>query len=518
MEKFIERHADKIIGTLSCFDRILFRGYLPIMSGAAMALYLKSQGVRRETVKAFVLEQAARLKAHALDWCTRTGRPYEYLGNVMRKEEMARKIAERDGIKQGLVCVLSVVEPCRTFSLAWNGRSPQIRDAKRKCLQLYYYFMDGDLGLIHVKVQTWFPFRIQVYVNGHEWLTRQMDRHRLPYAKLDNAFLRLGDVEKTQSLADGFERVDWVHVLDRYAIQVNPLLEQGEILATMRYYWVTAQAEYSTDVLFRRRADLEELMPRLCQYATLYFGASDVMTFLGRKLTGHFLGEVVTDHFEVELHGRRIPGRRVKHRVKCNWIKMYDRGPVLRVETVINNPEEFRIRKRVRREGRDVMAWVPLRKSVTLLFRYREISAQSNARYLEALSQVQDPTLAVRDLDALTTKAKANDGRTVTAFNPLSRNDRMLFEVLLLGEHALHGFTNRDLRQKLAHTSFPLAPEADKRPGQVTRLLRRLHAHGLVAKIPHSRRWRVSLAGRRTMTTAIKLREVAYPSLFAAAA
>jgi hypothetical protein len=153
---------------------------------------------------------------------------------------------------------------------------------------------------------------------------------------------------------------------------------------------------------------------------------------------------------------------------------------VLRVETVINNPEEFRIRKWVRREGRDVMAWVPLRKSVTLLFRYREISAQSNARYLEALSQVQDPTLAVRDLDTLTSKATAKDGRTVTAFNPLSRNDRMLFEVLLLGEHALHGFTNRDLRHKLARTSYPLAPEADKRPGQVTRLLRRLHAHGLV--------------------------------------
>jgi DNA-binding IclR family transcriptional regulator len=94
----------------------------------------------------------------------------------------------------------------------------------------------------------------------------------------------------------------------------------------------------------------------------------------------------------------------------------------------------------------------------------------------------------------------------------------MLFEVLLLGEHALHGLTNRDLRHKLARTSYPLAPEFDKRPGQVTRLLRRLHAHGLVAKIPHSRRWRVSLAGRRTMTTAIKLREVAYPSLFAAAA
>ena len=91
-------------------------------------------------------------------------------------------------------------------------------------------------------------------------------------------------------------------------------------------------------------------------------------------------------------------------------------------------------------------AWVPLRKSVTLLFRYREISAQSNVRYLDALSQVQDPTPAVRDLDALTTHASTKDGRTVRASNPLSRNERVLFEVLLAGEHALHGFTNRDVR------------------------------------------------------------------------
>ena len=137
MEKFIERHADKIIGTLCCFDRMLFRGYLPIMSGAAMALYLKSLGVRREAVKAFVLDQAARLKAHALDSCKRSARPYDYLGPVTRKEDMARKIAERDTIKQGLVCVLSVLEPCRTFSLAWNGRSPRIASARRKCLHLY---------------------------------------------------------------------------------------------------------------------------------------------------------------------------------------------------------------------------------------------------------------------------------------------------------------------------------------------------------------------------------------------
>jgi hypothetical protein len=408
MDKFIELHAGKISGSLSCFDRVLFRGYLPIMSGAAMALFLKSQNIGRESLKPFLLEQAARLKDHAQSLCTRTGRPYQYLGQATRKEDMARKMAKRDGITEGLVCVLSVVEPCRTFSLVWNGRSPYVQSSQRKCLQLYYYFMDRDLGLIHVKLQTWFPFRIQVYVNGHEWLARQLDHHNVKYIKVDNAFLHLGDVVRAQGLADGFARIDWIHVLVK--------------------------------------------------------------------------------------------------------------DTVLRVETVINDPEEFRVRKQVRRDGKTVMAWVPLRKSVTMLFRYREIAAQSNVRYLDALSQVQDPTLAVRDLDALTTNASTKDGRTAKAFNPLSRNERMLFEVLLAGEYTLHGFTNRDVRHKLAHTAYPLASEAEKQPGQVTRLFRRLHAHGLSAKIPHSRRWRVSLAGRRTMTTAIKLREVAYPSLFAAAA
>ena len=151
----------------------------------------------------------------------------------------------------------------------------------------------------------------------------------------------------------------------------------------------------------------------------------------------------------------------------------------------------------------------------SLLFRYREISAQSNVRYLEALSQVQDPTPAVRDLDALTTNASTTEGRTARAFNPLSRNERMLFEVLLAGEHALHGFTNRDVRQKLARTSYPLAPNEDMQPSQVTRLFRRTDS---------SPKFRARAAGGSPWPvagpcpTAIKLRDVAYPALFAATA
>ncbi len=140
------------------------------------------------------------------------------------------------------------------------------------------------------------------------------------------------------------------------------------------------------------------------------------------------------------------------------------------------------------------------------------LTQASKARSLDALACVDDPTPAIRELDAITRAVTTPNGRTARPFNPLSRDDRTLFEVLLAGEHALHGFTNRDLRAKLGRTPFSLANDSDKQPGQLTRLLRRLHAHGLIAKVPRSRRWRVSLGGRRLMASAIKLREVAFPS------
>jgi hypothetical protein len=517
MEAFVAKHAAKIQGTLSCFDHVLFRGYLPLMNGFAMADFLRSKQIHRWKLKPFVIEQAERIKKHAHLTASQTGRPHQYLSEPVRKEDLARKIAERDGISEGLVCVFSVVEPCRTFSLVWKDHKAWLRPAKRKCLQLYYYFLDRQLGLIHVKLQTWFPFPIQVYVNGHEWLARRLDRHGVKYLKADNVLLRVSDLVRAQRLADGFASVDWVGVLGRYAQRINPLL--SGLLAPMRYYWVTSQSEYSTDVLFRTRGDLEELMPRLLQYSTLYFEARDVMTFLGRKLNGNFQGDLVTDQLDFSQLPRRLPGRRVKHRMKRNWIKMYNKeGSVLRVETVINQPDEFKIRRRVRRQGRHVTAWVPMRKGVAFLPRYRQICAQTNARYLDALAHVDDPTPAIRALDGLTARASSPNGRTVRPFNPLSRHDRLLFEALLSGEHALHGFTNRDLRHKLARTSVALATDPLKQSAQVTRLFRRLHAHGLIAKIPHARRWRVSLSGRRVMAAALKLREVAYPSLYAEAA
>jgi hypothetical protein len=76
--------------------------------------------------------------------------------------------------------------------------------------------MDRDLGLIHVRLQTWFPLQMQVYVNGHEWLARTLTRHAVRYTKQDNAFLWLEDFARAQRFADRFVSLGgWRSGIDR---------------------------------------------------------------------------------------------------------------------------------------------------------------------------------------------------------------------------------------------------------------------------------------------------------------
>jgi hypothetical protein len=512
MKDFVETHQSKIRGVLSCFDRMLFRGYLPLRCGSQMAGFLNQPHIRFHRLKDFLTEHSLRLKLCAQEMAQREGRPYVYLNQKRPMEREARALAEKDGIDKGLVCIFSILEPCRTFSFKFLKDQTFARSAQRKCLHLYYYFMEPDFGLIHVKVQTWFPMTMQVYVNGQEWLARKLQANGIGFAMLDNVFIEVEDLERAQAFADRLPSLDWPRILTNLTRRTNPLMD--ELLKGLDYYWVTAQSEYATDVLFKSRQALQELYPRILSHGMLCFGAKEVMGFLGKKLHGNFQGEVVTDMTAMEH--RRIPGMRIKHRVKKNWLKMYDKaGIVLRVETVINSPEEFRVRRRVRRGGQAKTEWVQMLKGVSYLFRYRDVSRSANSRYLDSLAVVSDHSAKVRELERITRRKRVTPHRTAKALNPLSREDLQLFEAVMNGAHCVRGFMNRDIRDQLRCTTHfrGLREDDRRRSAKVTRIFQRLHAHGLIAKIPHSRKWRTTRFGRRVMAAAILVKNRTYPEL-----
>ena len=204
-----------------------------------------------------------------------------------------------------------------------------------------------------------------------------------------------------------------------------------------------------------------------------------------------------------------------------NWIKMYDKAVlVLRIETVINQPDAFKVRKRVRREDRQVTEWVPMRKGVANLFRYRDVSMAANARYLEALAIVDDPTTAIKQLRTVTRRKRTRTGQSVRAFNPLSDEDQRIFKAVLSGANTINGFRNRDIRESLAETPFlgTCGKDVHRQSAKISRLLKRLHIYGLIAKIPRSRRWRLTKKGWALLSVSISLKEEAFPRLHLQAA
>src|SRR5262249_53527594 len=185
MTTFESVHESRVAGKLVAIDRLIIKGHLNgWMPKGAFARFLLVQSVLLVAFKGYVTRVSGKLRAHAMALAAKAGRSYQYLeqaytaGRGRSKEDLAREIAERDGIREGLIAVFAAVEPCMSFNVRGNRETHKLEVVRgaRKCLHFYFYIMDREFGFMHVRLQSWFPFNIQVYVNGHEWLCRQLER------------------------------------------------------------------------------------------------------------------------------------------------------------------------------------------------------------------------------------------------------------------------------------------------------------------------------------------------------
>ena len=255
---------DAIIGKLTLPDRIIFKGHTSLADVHNFRVFLSRQGILLKDFKGYAPKVASQLKQHAQKVAAEAARPYIYLDSPHTardhesKEQLARNIAKRDGVSQGLICVLGVVEPCRSFKVRGNHRTHKLElvSAPRKCLNFYFYFMDPEFGFMHIRLQSWFPLQIQVYINGREWLCRQLDQQGIGYRRYDNALLQIDDLPLAQRLCRRLARKKWLGWLDRLAHLVNPWLRKLERQGFAGYRWVTHQCELAPDVMFRSRAHL----------------------------------------------------------------------------------------------------------------------------------------------------------------------------------------------------------------------------------------------------------------------
>jgi hypothetical protein len=365
------------------------------------------------------------------------------------------------------------VEPCGSFEIHRNREKKklELEPRYRKCLFLYHYWMHPVFGFLNARIQTWFPFPVQICRNGREWLARQMDAAGMEYVRQDNCFPWIADWSKAQRLMDRQLRAHWPKLLNGVARQLNPV--HGEIFQKhpVSYYWSTYQSEWAMDIVFREATDLRRLYPRLLHHGMTTFSSPDVMRYLGKRIPlrgavpRRFSGAVVSDL------KRRPEGVRIQHSVNGNSRKLYDKaftvvGSVLRAEATVHNGDDFRVCRPREGDADGEMVWRRMRRGIADLHRRAEVSRKAAERYLDAFASVdEDTTLEV------------------------SR-----------GEFAINGFRNRDLQAIFFPHATQLPEEARRRSAWVSRKLRLLRAHGLITKITGTHRYQLTATGRKAIT------------------
>lgn len=202
-----ERYATRIRGVLSCFDRMVIQGTLPDIAHAqAFTRELNRRGIRIFDFTKFAEPLRERIRESAEKLAKEHDVEIEFIRHVdaFRKEDRIQEIVAERGTKPGLVHVFSAMESCPSFK-PWHDKSSGktfLKPDSGRCLHYYFYFIDPDLGLCHLRVPTWAPFRLQFCMNGHNWLAARLKREHIDFQLVDNAFADIADFTRAQEIAD----------------------------------------------------------------------------------------------------------------------------------------------------------------------------------------------------------------------------------------------------------------------------------------------------------------------------
>jgi hypothetical protein len=480
-----------------------------------MDAYLEVKRMLFKDFKDFAIDLTARIKAAAQRLAELAGRPFRYLpSSNTRKETLARQLIDQDHLEEGLVGVFGCVEPCRTYYLCGNRQTKKLEFKLQsgKCQHFYFYHLHREFGLMHLRLQSWFPFLVQICLNGREWLSRQMDRYQMDYAKKENCFPWIGHVAGAQRLLDKQQEINWPDHLDEILRHNHPLAAEICQPLGLKYYWTTEESEYATDLMFKGPKPLSQIYPGLVRHAITSFSSADVMRFLGHrvaahgKIRGNFKGQVVSDLKQ------RPEGIRVKHTLNGNSIKMYDKqGTILRIETTVNQTRDFRVFRerqtgphgRAKDDGKK--AWRILRKGVADLKRRAQVSHAANERYLTALSATSGKVPLYQWAQDICQPLQRQT-RRFRALNPWSPQEGALLQAVNRGEFTINGFRNRDLRA-LLFKGKPDPHNLKRQSAAITRKLALLKAHGLIKKVSGTHRYVLTQRGSTTITAVLAAKQ-----------
>jgi len=446
----LEQNKEKINGVLETFDRMIINGYLLNLCNYRQFLYyLIKNNIKLKDIDKFALSQTESLCNNIESYVKKNKAEIHYLNSgKINKDEFVQSIFDRKENKEDLITVLSTVEVCNTMTVKPNHKTKKlgVTSHPTKCKHYYFYYNDSEFGWMYLKIQTWFPYNVQIYINGREYLSKIFDKVNIKYEMYNNSFSYIEDFDKAQELADQILNKKISDSFDGLVSQINNHLPNIESIFNHSYYWCINQCEFATDINFKSREDLSLFYKTLVETTYYTFSFEDIYSFFGRNISRiHTFtkGEVVSDLRNM------YQGYRIKFKINNNQIKMYDKGNNLRIEVTIKNPKDFKILKtKTNNETGEIIEtkkWTPMGKNIANLYRYVEISKTITKKYIEALPDINTNEVSISEIEKITSSITINN-RKYTGFNILSKDTLEIFSIVSSRKYLINGISNKNIK------------------------------------------------------------------------
>jgi DNA-binding transcriptional ArsR family regulator len=473
--------AEHVLFDVECIDRMYLNVYVPRLQHAGaivgyvqqqLGLPIASTAPLGKITDAF----GAAMRRFAVD----EGVPWIDFVKGQRKDDLAHEHLvrfEAAGRAEGVLFIGRAQEKTTLFRTEKRHNSegrpyPWIVKTTGMVNHFYIYAVDADFGPFFLKFCSYFPYNARLCINGHEWAKRQATQAGIGFTALDNAFAAVDDVPAVQQICASLGPGQIDELLRKWLAKVPHPYSPADRAAGFRYDLSILQAEFSltqmldrpvTGRIFFEQVIRDNLDIGRPNQVTLIFNRR-ILNGRKRHSPGRFRTRVITEEVSPSLH--------VDY--KHTTIKQYHKeGRALRTETTINNSYDFDIGKRL-----------------TNLPALCEVGFTANRRLLDVQRLSHDPARGHESFTAVNDPVINDQGTRVAGLKFADPRAQALFSALLIFRLLPNGFTNRDLRglvgQLLATTMSP---------GQTTYDLRRLREHGLITRLPHSHRYRLTDPG-----------------------
>ncbi len=500
MNTLIHKFSNIINGVISGFDRIVFKGsIMPLMHEQGATSFCNRKGILNKDFKGWVLEQTAGILDDAERFSIKhRDQSVAYISSSrLRKESIAHDHQRLKNISSGLIGVWSAVESCVTFKARYDKVAgyPQLSRQWGKCKHLYFYYDHKDYGFMNIRLQTWFPYHIQIAMNGREWLRRSLEKSGIDHNVTGNKFSSIGDYGEAQQYLNAQRNSHWKEILEGFLPEVFPSMKN--VLAEgLSYYWTLWQSELATDLIFDSPRQIDPFIDTMLRYALMTGNMTNVMRYMDRPLTAKSKPRAnCADKFKSRSMSFN-DGVCLRFWLNGNSVKIYNEANVLRVESTVNQASMFKAHRHKIGDTADAPKKLrPLRKSVADTALVAAKSQDINNRFMNQLAQCKDETPASEIFDDVC-RAKKKNGRRVRALD-LTGKDRALIQAISAPKFSVSGITNGTLRVILEGKLGYKDKSVKQLSSKVSRQFRLLRDHGLIKKVARQNRYTLTAKGQQ---------------------